>query len=70
MLQWCRCHQDFVAACIKEVHDFASDEPGAPEDDCFHMFVFGFGCFVFHDDGIILALSPVYRTFVVRNFWM
>jgi len=31
-----------VAACTKEVHYFASDEPGAPENDYFHIFVFGF----------------------------
>jgi hypothetical protein len=45
-----------VAACTKEVHHFASDEAGAAEDNYFYIFIFGFRCFLFHDDGIIVAL--------------
>jgi hypothetical protein len=28
-----------VTACTKEIHYFASDESGAPEDNYFHIFV-------------------------------
>ena len=34
----------------------ASNEARAAQDDYFHILIFGFRCFRFHDDGIIIAL--------------
>jgi len=44
-----------MAACTKKVHYFASDEASASDYHDFHIFVFGFRCFVLQND-IILAL--------------
>ena len=50
-----RCRNDFVAACTKEVHYFATDEARAAEDDYFHILIFGFRCFVFDNDCVVVA---------------
>jgi hypothetical protein len=48
-----------VAACTQEVHCFASDKPGAPENDYFHMFVFGFRCYQAESgSGVALFADP------------
>jgi len=55
-----------VAPCTEEVHYFASNEARAAEDDYFHIFIFGFRCFVFDNDCIVVALWVSAETLLRR----
>ena len=46
---------------------FATDQTRAAEDDYFHIFIFGFRCFVFDNDCIVVALWVSAKRFSVAE---